>query len=346
MKKKIVMLALCVVMISGCGKKIPTLSNGDEAVVELKDGVKISANELYSEMKENYALQSLLNMIDTQILNEKYSDKLDEANDYADSTIEQLEQYYGDDLLNAIQYYTNFSTVEAYKESMYLTYLQNLAIEDYAKEQITEKEIKKYYKDEVVGDIKVNHILITPEVKDDATAEDKTAAEEEAKAKAEEVINKLKKASNKEEEFEKLAKEYSMDETTKENGGSLGYINKGTLGDSYKELEEAAFKLKDGEYSTEIITTELGYHVIIRLETKEKDSLENLTDSIKETLAQKYMTDNPEVQVTALQELRKDYDLDIIDSDLKEQYAKYIQGLLSQYQTESNSSSNASASSN
>ncbi len=341
MKKKIVMLALCVVMISGCGKKIPTLSNGDEAVVELKDGVKISANELYDDMKENYALQSLLNMIDNKILSEKYSGKLDEASDYANSTIEQLEQYYGDDLLNAIQYYTNFSTIEGYKDSMYLTYLQNLAIEDYAKDQITEKQIKKYYKDEVVGDIKVNHILITPEVKDDATTEDKTAAEEAAKAKAQEVINKLKKASNKEEEeFEKLAKEYSMDETTKENGGALGYINKGTLGDTYKELEEAAFKLKDGECSTEIITTELGYHVIIRLETKEKDSIENLTDSIKETLAQEYMTNNPEVQVTALQELRKDYDLDIVDSDLKEQYAKYIQGLLSQYKNESSSSSN------
>ena len=343
MKKKIVMLALCVVMISGCGKKIPTLSNGDEAVVELKDGVKISANDLYNDMKENYALQSLLNMIDKKILEEKYSDKLEEANDYADSTIEQLEQYYGDDLLNAIQYYTNFSTVEGYKDSMYLTYLQNLAVEDYSKEQITEKQIKKYYKDEVVGDIKVNHILITPDVKDDAASEDKTKTEEEAKAKAQEVIDKLKKASNKEEEFEKLAKEYSMDETTKENGGALGYINKGTLGDTYKELEDAAFKLKDGECSTEIITTELGYHVIIRLDTKEKDSLENLTDSIKETLAQEYMTKNPEVQVTALQELRKDYDLDIVDSDLKDQYAKYIQGLLAQYQSSSSSSSSSNS---
>lgn len=339
MKKKIVMLALSIVILSGCGKKIPTLSNGDEAVVELKDGVKISANDLYKDMKENYALQSLVNMIDKQILEEKYSDKQDEANDYADSTIEQLEQYYGDDLLNAIQYYTNFSTVEGYKASMYLTYLQNLAIEDYAKEQITEKEIKKYYKDEVVGDIKVNHILITPDVKDDATADDKTKAEEDAKKKVQEVIDKLKKASNKEEEFEKLAKEYSMDETTKENGGALGYINKGTLGDTYKELESAAFKLKDGECSTDIITTELGYHVIIRLDTKEKDTLENLTDSIKETLAQEYMTKNPEVQVTALQELRKDYDLDIIDSDLKDQYAKYIQGLLAQYKESSSSSS-------
>ena len=67
MKKKIAVLALIACLISGCGSKIPTLSNGDEAVVTLKDGSKISANELYEQMKEQYALNSLVNMIDTKI---------------------------------------------------------------------------------------------------------------------------------------------------------------------------------------------------------------------------------------------------------------------------------------
>ena len=60
MKKKIIVLALCVLLISGCGSKIPKLSNGDEAVVTLKDGQKISVNELYDSMKNTYALQNLL----------------------------------------------------------------------------------------------------------------------------------------------------------------------------------------------------------------------------------------------------------------------------------------------
>lgn len=339
MKKKIVVLALCLIMISGCGKKIPTLSNGDEAVVTLKEGTKISANDLYNELKNNYALEALISMIDKQILEEKYSDKKEEANEYAESTLTQLESYYGDDLLQAIQYYTNYTTVEAYKNSIYISYLQNLAIEDYAKDQITDKQIKKYYKDEVVGDIKVSHILVTPKVTDEMTDDEKANAEKEAKDKLQEVITKLKDAKDKEATFNDLAKEYSEDDSTKENGGSLGYINKGTLGDSYKEVEEAAFKLKDGEYSTTIITTELGYHVIIRLDTKEKAPIEDVTDSIKETLSEDYIKDHPECQVTALQELRKDNDLDFIDDELKSQYAKYIQNALAQYQQDDSSSS-------
>ena len=331
MKKKIMALVLCVVMISGCGK-IPKLSNGDEAVVKLKDGSMISANDLYEELKQNYALEALISMVDKKILEDKYSKKLEDANQYADATISQLESYYGDDLLEAIQYYTSYTTKEAYRNSLYISYLQNLAVEDYAKEQITDKQIKKYYEDEVVGDIKVSHILITPNVTDDMTDEEKTAAEEKAKEKIQEIITELKKAKDKAAKFEELAKEYSMDESTKDSGGSFGYINKGTLGDSYLELEEAAFKLKDGAYSTQYITTELGYHVIIRLDTKEKAPLEEVKDSIKETLGEDYLAENPEIQITALQELRNKYGVDFIDSELQKQYATYIQNALAQYQ--------------
>lgn len=335
MKKKIIALVLCVVMISGCGK-IPKLSNGDDAVVKLKDGSMISANDLYNELKQNYALEALISMVDKKILEEKYEDKLEDANQYADATISQLESYYGDDLLQAIQYYTSYTTEEAYRNSLYISYLQNLAVEDYAKEKITDKQIKKYYKDEVVGDIKVSHILITPDVTADMTDEEKTAAENKAKEKIQEIITELKNAKEKSAKFEELAKEYSMDDSTKDSGGSFGFINKGTLGDSYKELEEAAFKLKDGEYSSQYITTELGYHVIIRLETKEKASLEEVTDSIKETLSKKYLEENPEIQITALQELRKEYDVEFTDSELQKQYAKYIQNALAQYKDNEN----------
>ena len=109
MKKKIILLVLCLLMISGCGR-IPKLSNGDEAVVTMKDGSKISANELYEEMKKDYALETLLNMVDKQILEDKYKDKVEEAKSSAETTMQQLEQAYGDQLLEAIQYYTGFST--------------------------------------------------------------------------------------------------------------------------------------------------------------------------------------------------------------------------------------------
>ena len=55
MKKKLFLLTLSLFLICGCGK-IPKLKNGEEAVVTFKNGDKISADDLYNELKKNYAL--------------------------------------------------------------------------------------------------------------------------------------------------------------------------------------------------------------------------------------------------------------------------------------------------
>lgn len=334
MKKKIIVLALCVLMISGCGK-IPKLSNGDEAVVTLKDGSMISANELYEEIKKSDAtLDKMLEMVDKKILEDKYSDKLDEAKSDVEDQLAMLEQTYGDQLDDVIKQNTNYSGKDEYKEVLYLNALRQYAIKDYSKDQITEKEIKKYYEDEVVSDIKVSHILITSKATDDMTDEEKKAAEAEAKDKAQSIISELNKTDKKEiaSKFEELAKAQSDDSATKNNGGSFGYINKDTLSSEYDELVDAAYKLKDGEYSTKVITTELGYHVILRTETKEKASLEDVRDTIVDKLADDYLSKNSVAYVKALQELRKDNGFEVVDSDLKSRYAAFIQEQLNYYQ--------------
>ena len=134
MKKKLVVLALIVLLMSGCGSKIPTLSNGDEAVVTLKDGSMISANELYEAVKDDYALYALVNLVDKKVLEDKYKDKIEDAKKYAEDTMAQLEAYYGDQLLEAIQSNTDYKTKEGYQDSIYISYLQNLAIDDYCNE--------------------------------------------------------------------------------------------------------------------------------------------------------------------------------------------------------------------
>ena len=338
MKKKIIVLALIVLLMSGCGSKIPTLSNGDEAVVTLKDGSMISANELYESLKDDYALMSMVTLVDKKILEDKYKDKLEEANEYVETSMSQLESIYGDSLLDIIQSNTSYSTIEGYEESIYVGYLENLAITDYCKDQIKEKEVKKYYEKNIVGDIKVSHILITPEVTDDMTDDGKAQAETEAKEKIEAIISELNKTDKKEvaDKFTELAKEHSMDESTKENGGSLGFINKDTLSSEYDELVTAAYKLADGKYSTEIIETEIGYHVVLRTETKEKAALEDVKEDILETLAAEYLTENQIANVKGLQAVRDEYELEIVDSELKTQYAAYIQNALNYYQQNAN----------
>ncbi len=333
MKKKIIMLALCVLMISGCGK-IPTLSNGDEAMVTLK-GSMISANDYFAELKKNdRALEQLVTMVDKKILEEKYSNKLEEAKKEADDRVAELEQYYGDQLEELIKQQTDYNGIEDYKDALYIGYLQQLAITDYCKKQITDKQIKKYYEDEIVGDIKVSHILVTSKATEDMTDEQKAAAETEAKEKAQSIIAELNKTSKDEvaKKFAELASAQSDDAATKNNGGSFGFINKNTLSSDYAELVDAAYKLKDGEYTTKIVTTELGYHIVLRTETKEKASLEDVKDTILDDLASEYLAENSVANVKALQELRKDYDFKIVDTDMQKRYAEYIQNQINYYQ--------------
>lgn len=336
MKKKIIVLGVCTLMVCGCGKTIPTLEDGSEAVVKFENGTMISIQDLYNDLKNNYALESLMNLIDKKILEDKYKDSMDSANEYADTTMKSLKENYGDDLLSAIQMYTSYQTIDAYRNYVYINYLQNQAVEDYAKMQITDKEMKNYYEKNIYGDVLVNHILVTSNVSDDASDEDKTKAENEAKEKINTIIAKLKESNNIKETFTNLAKEYSEDTSTKEEGGSLGYINNGTLSSNYDEIIKNALKLKDGEFSTEVITTELGYHVIYREASKEKASFEDVQDSIRETLATELMGKDTAIGTKALQELRKSYGMDIIDSEIKSQYATYIQNALAQSQSKQN----------
>jgi len=75
-------------------------------------------------------------------------------------------------------------------------------------------------------------------------------SEEEAK----EVLEKLKAGAD----FAELAKEYSKDEATKDNGGDLGWFPRGKW---EKTFEDVAFSLEVGRISG-IIKTSMGYHII------------------------------------------------------------------------------------
>lgn len=343
--QKVVALSLAsMTLLSGCGAKtIPTLENGDQAVVTFNEDAKISVTDFYNQMKDKYGTEVILNMIDKMILEKKYADSTEEAHKNADSVMSQLETSYGDKLLSAIQTYTGYQTLDEYKDYVYLSYLQNKAAEDYAKDNIGEKDIKKYYNDEIKPDIKVSHILISVNYASDASDDDKTKAKNEAKAKAQEALDKLKAADKSKiaDTFSELAKEYSNDDSSKDDGGSLGFINTDTLGSNYNNLVTEAYKLKDGEYSSNIVETELGYHLVYRTETKEKAKLEDVRDKIIDSLVSDYLSKNQEAYIKSMQAVRKEYGMNIIDDDLNTNYTNYIQNsLLKIQENKKNSSSN------
>ena len=343
--QKVVALSLAsMTLLSGCGAKtIPTLENGDQAVVTFNENAKISVYDFYNQMKDKYGTEVILNMIDKMILEKKYADSTEEAHKNADSVMSQLESSYGDKLLSAIQTYTGYQTLDEYKDYVYLSYLQNKAAEDYAKDNIGEKDIKKYYNDEIKPDIKVSHILISVNYASDASDDDKTKAKNEAKAKAQEALDKLKAADKSKiaDTFSELAKEYSNDDSSKDDGGSLGFINTDTLGSNYNNLVTEAYKLKDGEYSSNIVETELGYHLVYRTETKEKAKLDDVRDKIIDALVSDYLSENQEAYIKSMQAVRKEYGMNIIDDDLNTNYTNYIQNSLLKIQENKKNSSSS-----
>ena len=329
MKKKIIMALVILGFATGCGK-VPVMKDGDQAVVTFeKEDLNISTTNLYEKIKVNYALSNLIDMVDTKIFSEKYADKTSEAEKSAESQFEQIKTYYVDDngkydessLLNALNSYYGISSIKDFKEMLKLSYYRDLAVDDYAKESITDKEIEKYYEEKTVGDISCSHILISPKTTDSMTDDEKKKAEEEALNKAKEVIKKLNDGAD----FAELAKEYSDDSSNASKGGDLGYFN---TGDMVEEFETAAQKLKLNEYTKDPVKTKFGYHIILKTGEKEKPSLDDSKESIIEKLASEKIDSDKTLSINALVELRKSYGMTIEDSELKSQYEKYISNQL------------------
>lgn len=334
MKKKILIALLILGCTAGCGK-VPKLSDGKEAVVSFEDTkISISADDLYNEIKEKYALSSLIDMIDNSILLKEYPKSDSDAKKYADEQLESIKKYYVDDdgkyneksLLSALSQYYGISSLDEFKEMLKLTYYRNKAVDDYAKNSITDKQVQKYYDEEYVGDISCKHILIAPKTTDSMSDAEKKKAEEAALKTAKEVIKKLNDGAK----FDDLAKEYSDDDSNKDKGGDLGYFNKG---DMVTEFETAAYALKLNKYTTTPVKTKFGYHIILKTGEKEKEALDKVKDTIITTLADKAKEDDNTMQINALVELRKKYGMKIEDSSLSKQYSTYISNQILQAQS-------------
>ena len=326
-------------LVTGCGE-VPKLKNGEEAVVKFEGIDGISAERLYKDLKANYGINSLLTLIDKQVYEKEFDNKVKEAKKYADDYIAQAVASYGNEETVLAQTNGAFSTIEAYNNYLYVTYLQNHAITKYSESLITDKQIEKYYNEESKADIELSHILITSDVSSNAKDEEIKKAEEKALEKAKSIIEKLKKADDKAETFKILAKEFSDDSATKNKGGSLGRVNYEELGIEYDELIKSAQNLKDGEYSKTVIKTELGYHVILKTKTYKKDSLKDLKDEIVEKLGKNSMQADQNIILDGMKHYREKYDINIVDDELNKEYKAYMKKLQDQINANMNQQKN------
>ena len=340
MKKKVLLTILILFVATGCGK-VPKLANGEEAVVSFDNAkLNISVDKLFNGLKEKYAINVLIDLIDQSILLDKYPNSEKDANKYIEEQLAAVKENYKDEngkydesaLLQALSQYYGMTTIAEFEEMLELSYYRTQAMEDYAKDQITDKQIKKYYDDEIVGDIQCKHILITSKATDKMTDEEKKSAEETALKKAKDIIKELDKG----EKFVNLAKKYSEDKSNAEKGGDLGYFNKG---DMVEPFEKAAYALKVKTYTKTPVKTEFGYHIILKSGEKDKPSLKDSKEKIIETLAKELQTSDNTIAVNALADLRKEYGFNIEDSDLKSKYSTLISNQLLSLREQANQNS-------
>lgn len=84
-------------------------------------------------------------------------------------------------------------------------------------------------------------------------------ASDSARADARDRLAVLRERAEAGEDFAELARTYSDDTRSAQNGGDLGWFRRGAMVD---EFEDAAFSLVEGEIS-DIVETEYGYHLIL-----------------------------------------------------------------------------------
>ncbi|HET6267866.1 MAG TPA: peptidyl-prolyl cis-trans isomerase [Acidobacteriota bacterium] len=127
--------------------------------------------------------------------------------------------------------------------------------------QVSEDQLKQYYDSHPEQysrgeQVRVRHILLKTDGKNN----------EEVKKKAEGLVAQLRAGAD----FAAFAKQYSEDTGSKDNGGDLGFFERGRM---LPEFEQAAFALQPNQIS-DPVSTMYGYHIIQGVDRKPASKIE------------------------------------------------------------------------
>jgi len=159
------------------------------------------------------------------------------------------------------------------EESLNIEYLELKQADFAANIEVDDAELEQLYQQETAvlaeqQERRSAHILIT--------------TDERSSDEAEALITELQTKLSQGEDFAELAKAHSDDSGSAENGGDLGFSEKGAF---VPEFDDVLFALNEGEVS-DVVETEFGYH-LIRLEelrTPQAPSLEQERERLSSEL--------------------------------------------------------------
>ncbi|MGU3369150.1 peptidylprolyl isomerase PrsA [Bacillus mycoides] len=242
----------------------------------------VTEKELSKELRQTYGKSTLSQMMLNKALLDKYKVSDEEAKKQVEAAKEQM----GDKFKVALEQ-VGLKSEDELKERM----KPEIALEKAIRATVTDKDVKDNHKPEM----KVSHIL----VKDEKTAKE------------------VKEKINNGEDFTALAKQYSEDTGSKEQGGEIAGF---APGQTVKEFEEAAYKLDAGQVS-EPIKTSYGYHIIKVTDKKELKPFDEVKDTIRKDLEQQRLQDaTGKWKQQVINDLLKEADIKVTDKEFKDTF--------------------------
>ena len=260
--------------------------NTELNIVASVDGEKITKDELYDQMLKLSGQQGINALVSQKIIElEAKKQKIAVNKSDIDKELDKYYEYYG-----GKEAFSQALSKSAYSEADVTNEMEmSIKIRKLLapRVSITEENIKTYFEEnketfDQKKQVKASHIL----VENEKTAND--------------ILKKLSDG----EDFAKLAKDYSTDVVTKEDGGDLGFFSSGQMDE---EFEKAAFALDVGETS-KLVKTEYGYH-IIKVEDK-KDAKEAKYEEHKNKIREILFEQRVEAEYESwLQEVSPQYEI-------------------------------------
>jgi foldase protein PrsA len=269
--------------LSACGK--------EEVILTYKDGGEVTRTQLQSFINVNQMFNPqmaeyfkdktvqnnlLLQYVANAILADQASAEVKAAADkqIAEQMKQIIDYYNGLEGGLAKQLSDNNVKQEDIEYTMKISYYTMMSLQ----EKVSDEEIQTEYNRKLAAkdyDIAtVSHILIS--LKDSAT-DAVIRTDEEALARANEVLGKLKAGGD----FSALAKEYSDDPGSKDNGGTY---EDAAISGWVEEFKNAARDLPLNTLSDPPVKTQFGYHVM-KVDSRGTKSLEDVKEEIKNELS-------------------------------------------------------------
>lgn len=277
--RTLILSAGFVMLLAGCA--------GGSGYVAKVDGEKILQAELDDALREQYGTEVLETLITNKMV-ELEAKKLGVtvSEDSIQSEYEELMESYGGEeaLQEALE--ANGLTEKSVKENIRIYQLTKNVIATGI--DITDEEVAQYFDNnkESYGqqeEVVASEILL----EDEKTAKD--------------VLKKLKAG----EDFSELAKAYSIDSATSENGGDIGTISRGQMDEA---LEEVVFSLEKNSIS-DIVQTSEGYHII-------------------------KVTDKVPAKEAVLEDVKADVYATILEERINEEYTSWLDEKQEEYKIE------------